>query len=469
MPRLAKNVARAIAWERGRLLYKLNPSQKKMDAAYRGSKGKIFVANCSRRIGKTFWVCCKAIETALNCPNPYPRIVLAAATKIDLKRFILPAFEQILVDCPPDMKPVWKASEAKFTFPENKAEIHLIGLDKRPDAGRGQHCDLYIFEEARDISRMSYIYSSVVSPMLITRPGARTIVSSTPATSPAHPFQSFCERAQFDNSYVEITIDDNTMLTAEQKAEALAECLTESDKLREYYCKHVVDENLAITHEWKAEYEKDIERPGNFKYMHRYVGMDLGTKIDLTALIFGYYDRKLDKIIIEDEAEMTGPAMTTSGLKALIEDKEKEMWPEMGKPYRRVSDNDNPLLLQTLSIEHQLYFVSTGKDELKAMVDFLRILIKQGKIIVSPKCKKLLGCLRYAIWDKHRKAFGRSPVYGHFDHLAALMYLVRNVDFYTNPFPRLDPGITSDTHHIRVNEGIEDFEEILKFKKIFGL
>jgi hypothetical protein len=54
---------------------------------------------------------------------------------------------------------------------------------------------------------------------------------------------------------------------------------------------------------------------------------------------------------------------------------------------------------------------------------------------VSTRCKHLLGCLKYGVWDKNRKEFARSKAYGHYDHLAALIYLVRNLDRFTNPIP----------------------------------
>ena len=44
-------------------------------------------------------------------------------------------------------------------------------------------------------------------------------------------------------------------------------------------------------------------------------------------------------------------------------------------------------------------------------------------------------------------AFGRSKKYGHYDHLAALVYLVRGIDTNTNPIPKLYK-INEDTHWI---------------------
>src|SRR6185436_79701 len=118
-----------------------------------------------------------------------------------------------------------------------------------------------------------------------------------------------------------------------------------------------------------------------------------------------------------------------------IVSKEKQLWPDMPDPYRRVADNNNPLLIQDLGYIHGLYFVATTKDELHAMVNDLRRMIKEGRVKVHPRCKKLIGCMFSAVWDKERKKFDRSAQYGHFDHLAALMYLVRNLDQQRDNIP----------------------------------
>jgi hypothetical protein len=64
------------------------------------------------------------------------------------------------------------------------------------------------------------------------------------------------------------------------------------------------------------------------------------------------------------------------------------------------------------------------------------------------KCKMTRGCLKYGVWDekKHaRNVFAESSVYGHFDHLAALVYLIRCIDTVTNPIPA-EYGISPYTH-----------------------
>lgn len=439
MPKLKKEHARELLWERGDLRFKLHAGQSIIERAYRQADGPFFVANCSRRLGKTYWACVKAVETALTCKHSLPRIIYASATRLDLKNFVIPAFETILADCPDELRPVWRSSESKYVFPHNGAEILLVGLDKRPDGGRGNYCDLYVFEEAGFIQKLDYLYASVVYPMTITRPGSKILMASTPSMTPGHPFQEFCGHAQQTNSYAELTIYDNPLLTEEQIEAIKTEALRaggETTWLREYMCQHVIDENMAIIPEWHPRYELEVVRPTYYPACHRYVAMDLGVKNDFTAILYGYYDTNTGILWVEDEDQIKGPAMTTPLLAQMVKDKEKELWAGLDGPYRRVSDNDNPLLMQDLGHLHDLHFTPTGKDELHAMINDVRTLIRGNKVRVDPRCKQLIGCLRTAIFENHqRKKMGHSAVYGHYDHLAALIYLVRNLDRHPPKIP----------------------------------
>ena len=131
----------------------------------------------------------------------------------------------------------------------------------------------------------------------------------------------------------------------------------------------------------------------------------------------------------------------------LLKKREKELWLKDEKTgetlsvFKRPADNNDRIVLNDIGSLHGLYFFPTKKaDSLEAMVNEVRLFISAGKLKVSPSCTQLLGCLKYGIWDKNRKAFERSEVYGHYDAFAALMYLIRNLDLQTNPIPPLKGG-----------------------------
>jgi hypothetical protein len=190
--------------------------------------------------------------------------------------------------------------------------------------------------------------------------------------------------------------------------------------------------------------------------------MDLGVVDDKTALLLGYYDFKQAKLIVENEFTIKGPALTTEILKAALLDKEKETFKDL-KPYRRISDNNNPMLIQDLGLIHGIHFNPTNKDELNAMVNEVRMFVAAGRLIVNPRCRELIGCLSTGIWDRQRRGFDRSKAYGHYDCLAALVYLIRNLDQNTNPIPA-DYGLTPDYH---IPPDLMRDRSVTEIKKLF--
>jgi hypothetical protein len=102
--------------------------------------------------------------------------------------------------------------------------------------------------------------------------------------------------------------------------------------------------------------------------------------------------------------------------------------------YKRVSDVDLRLVTD-LNELHQLRFVTTRKDNREAAINELRIRIQNKRIEIHPRCKNTIAHLDHAIWNKARTQFDRSGKFGHFDALAALVYLDRNVDRNRNPMP----------------------------------
>lgn len=442
-----------LLWHRNELSFKFHSGQVVIDEAYRKVKAKLFVANCSRRFGKTYWIVIECIRVARS--KERARVKIATAFLTDLEDFIIPAFQAVLDDCPESMQPIWKESKKKYTF-SNGSEIQLIGLDRKPNGGRGNYCDLYVFDEAAYIKNVSYIYSSVVVPMTMYRDGARVIMISTPPKSPDHDFKEFCLKAKNENAYVELDIFKNPMVTPKIIDEYKKECLTDTDWLREYMCQFVTDKTSALIPEMN-DYNYSISKDEkNYHYFHKYVAMDLGVK-DLNVTLFGHYDFLRAKLCIERELVMNGPDMTTPKLKKSIEDVENELW-DGAEPYKRVADNNNPLLLLDLGSIHNMFFHSTSKDSLHAMVNQLRVWFAQGRIEIDESCAVLINSLKFGIWNDNRSEFGRSKTLGHFDAVAAIMYMVRNIDEHTNPIPL---KIGFDQVYDDINESKEVYRKLV--------
>lgn len=446
-------------WRRGRLDYKLHDGQKIIRQSYRTNTQQLYVGECARQFGKSFLLVVEAIEFAVK--HKRARIKYATAFLTDLEEFILPAFEFILDDCPRKMRPRYKSQKSKYIFP-NKSEIKLVGLDRKPNGLRGNAIDLIILDEAGFMSRLDYLYKSVIMPATTHRPNCRILVFSTPPETPAHEFLDYVQKAKLAGGHCKFTIYDNPMIDETTIARLMQEAGGPQSTTwrREYLCEHIMDDNLAIISDWLTSYIQDVKRDIYYSHYHKYQAMDLGVK-HFTASIFGYYDFLKAKLIIEDEFIINGPTMNTKILQANLKNKELALWSGVSfksdlaiiskdedvdkidalhldknpKVFMRVSDNNNLLLLQDLSFLHKLHFVPTDKGPLAEMVNTARIMVRSGQVIVHPRCKFLAGSLEYGVWDKHRREFAESKVYGHFDTLAALIYLIRNLNKSTNPIP----------------------------------
>ncbi|WP_374028326.1 terminase large subunit domain-containing protein [Bdellovibrio bacteriovorus] len=431
-------------WMRGNLGWKLHKAQKVIDKNFKEAKNQLFVGNCSRQFGKSFWAVCKAVEQAIKVPKS--QIRYGAAFQSDLVDFIIPAFEKVMEDCPPAIKGKYKSQGSSFNFP-NGSKIKLVGLDKNPNGLRGNTLDLIVLDECGFVANLDYIYKSVIIPATTHRPNAKIILISTPPSTPAHAFVDYCQRAEAEGGYACFTIYDNPMIDEATIQRLMKESGGDNATTwkREYLCQFVTDSDSSIIPEWDDKYIQEVPKDAFYPFYHRYVGMDLGVK-DFTAVIFGYYDFTKATLIIEDELVLNGPSLNTEILKESIVTKEQSLWASK-QPYRRISDNNNLMLLNDLTTLHNLTFMPTNKDTLEAMINEVRLMVQAGRIIISPKCKLTVGSLKYGVWDSKRTGFARSTTYGHFDCLAALIYLVRNLDKYTNPIPP-GYGTAPETHWV---------------------
>lgn len=403
-----------------------------MKAALHDSRALKFIFNCSRRLGKSFLLCADAIETGLKEQNAPLRF--GAPTQKMMRKILLPIFKTITRDAPSGLRPVWKASEQMWVFPSTASELTIAGCSNGHEENlRGLAARKAYLDEAGRIKNLAYVVNDILMPQLLTT-GGRLIMASTPPKTPAHDFVKMCAAAELKGDYMKLPIHAagyDKKLIRQFMEEAGGSAST--TWRREYLCEFVVDEQFAIAPEWLPEYEREHPRTDLFKFWDKYDAMDIGTR-DKTAVLFAYYDFLAAKIIVEDEFIINGPKMTTKLVASGILEKEKLTFG--AHPVKlRIADNNNKILLNDLGSLHALHFAATSKDTLEAMVNELRLWIGAGRILVNPRCRNLIGCLRYGVFDDKRKKFERLEEYGHFDALAALIYLVRNVDAHHNPVP----------------------------------
>lgn len=463
---LNKSRAIELAWQRGLLEYKLYSHQLPLfhdlwNAIHNPHCLK-YALNCSRRWGKTTILCLIATVYAIKYPNS--QIRFAAPTQKTLKKILTPIFKWIISDAPRSLRPRYMSQDQVWAFP-NGSEIHTAGTDNgHYESLRGTTSHLNIIDEAGFCDELDYILRSVLMPQTLTT-GGTTLMASTPSKTPAHDWYGIAMECEAAGHYRCYDIYDNKTLdqsTIDKFAKESGGYNSSTFK-REYLCQFIVDQELQIIPEWNSDYIVNTIPDEYRKYYHNYVSMDLGVK-DFTAVLFGYYDFRRAKMIVTDELTMAGAAMTTLTLKDAIIEKERDNFGNL-PVYRRVADNNNLLLLQDLGSMHQIHFAPTNKDSLDAMVNEVRMFVNEGRLHVDPKCTMLIGCLKYGIWDAKHKEFGRATVYRHFDHLASLIYMIRNLDQSTNPIPSTH-FYNINTHHIgSIGTQRHELEKLVGFRR----
>lgn len=438
--KITKKDAIDTLWRRAILHWKLDKNQLEMYDFSINKPDRIIIIGSSRQLGKSYYLTVLAIETCLK--KPYQIVKFIAPKVKDIKRIITPLVREVMADCPPELKPSYHSQDHIFKFP-NGSEIQLAGTDNgHAESIRGNKAHLCIIDEAGFCDDLDYIVNSILIPTTTTTKG-KIIMASTPSKTPDHPFMNFLKHAESEGRFIKKTIYDNPRLTLddiEGIANALPGGKDGTDFKREYLVEMIVSEDDAIVPEFNKELEAKIIKPWTRPpYYDSYIAMDIGST-DLTVALFAYYDFLTGKVIIEDEVVLSGKKMLTDSLAEQIKQKEAQLWthPQTGSiktPYMRVADNNNPTLLNDLTIKHQITFIPTLKDNAEAALNNMRMLLKSERIIIDPRCKTLIYHLRSAIWNKARTSYARSADHGHYDAVDALKYLCRNINFNKNPFP----------------------------------
>lgn len=479
--------ARAKLWRMGNIEWKFDITQRQLYEFAKTVTGKILVINCSRRLGKSYLLTAMAIQQCLSKPKSIVKFLQPEKGMVTTN--IQPLMEEILQDCPSDVRPVFKTQNKIYYFPHNGSQIQLAGTDGgNAENLRGGNSDLCIIDEAAFVkAKLGYIIRSILMPTtLLTR--GKIVLSSTSPTDPDNEFAKYMEKAEKDGTLMKKTIYDaledqkgliNPRITPEYVQEQINEYpggIANDEFRREYLCEIIRDGDNSVLPEFNAEImtETVIEWPRP-AFCDKYVSMDIGFK-DLTVALFAYYDFENAVVVIEDELVMNGYKMTTDKLAEGLRKKEVDLWTnkmsnELERPYKRISDN-NYIVLNDLQQLHGLTFIPTNKDDKDAAVNNTRMMITNHQIIIHPRCKTLIHHMKHASWDKNRKKFTRSVDGAHYDAVDSLLYLIRNIDKNKNPYPKgyrfkkyADRGEYFINPYHKETTGHEQFKNLFKPRK----
>lgn len=441
MSKLSKEDAKKELWRRGVLSWKLDSSQKELYNLFYNSNHRVQTWLLARRSGKTYTLCVLALEQCIKVPNSI--VKFASPTKLQITTIIRPLLKKILSDCPDELKPEFRGKDFIYYFP-NGSEIQLAGTDSgHAEKLRGGDSHICIVDEAGSCSGLENVVKSILLPTTLITNG-KVLLAGTPPPEPDHDFIKFIEEADLRGSLVKKTVYDNPRISKEQLDELIKELggLESDAAKRELLCMLIKDANTCVIPEMTDELAKRIVKEWpKPPFFDAYIGMDLGF-VDLTVVVFGYYDFRAAKIIIEDELVMKGSDLQLPEFIKKIKQIEQNLWlnpltNEM-KDVKRVSDI-NYIVMKEISraSNGEITFEAAKKDDNEAAINKMRVLLNSEQVIIHPRCQTLIRHLKNVKWKSltNKNVFARSPDDGHYDAVEALKYLIRSINFNKNPYP----------------------------------
>lgn len=401
-----------------------------------------YVIDAARQFGKSFCMFLVAVELCLRKRRTTQ--VFIGPLKSQVNEIINGnTYAVIFATCPAALQPTI-GPDSSLTFP-NGSRIRLAGSDnKNYENLRGGAANTIFIDEAGYLADLTTGVLPTVGPMTKTT-GGKVVFASTPPEHLDHDYYEVLadhEEQQLVSTY---TIWDDTSLTSQQLEKIVHQCKGRHTTLfqREYECARIADREKQIIPELTKDFAPSLllSEPPSFDnddlwpYLQRYVVADWGGK-DHTSILFAHYNHLLRAIIIEDHLEFKGSEITTNVIAQETIKKVSALWPGVKVKPRYYCDNNAPLIQQSM-VRAGLPFAPTSKARLVEMVQKVRNFIEEGRIKFCPAAEYVLDCCQAAHWARRAAEFASSKTYGHYDALAAMVYLVRNVDEVQDPVPGL--------------------------------
>lgn len=361
-----------------------------------------------------------------------------APVETGLADYIEPIIGVVFADCPQDLLPRFK--DRTLVFP-NGSRVVFNGCNMRQYRYmRGQKLALATVDEMAEVDDLESAVDDVLFPAVWDSHG-EMVLSGTPPVipSPDHPVMRYVEVAKQNDSYWHATVYD-AGYTDEEIAEACREVgIDGKDSARfkrEFMAEFIRDESSVIVPEFKESVHVcEIPRPVYYDELYKASGADLGVA-DKTVALFAYYDFPKAKIVIQREFFISGADVRTDIFAAKYREAIASLgWTNTSR-IQHWSDNSNLMLLNDLSMLHDIHINPTDKEQKGEWLNKVRILFGEGRILIDSSCVLLIATLHGAFWkDPMKKDYGRTQALGHMDALDALIYLVRNIRTEVNPFP----------------------------------
>lgn len=471
------------AWERGRShQLHLDVGQAKWTADF-DAASDFGVWMIARQRGKSFAALFADVMFCQRTKGAIARYL--GQTKESAQAIAGPTLDQIFALCPDKSLLPWPYNKNgslgdnyELHWPHNGASLTISGTDNESfRRQRGPRSHRITFDEAAFYAKLEEVEGALLPSLQTT--GGKPLYLSTPPLSPGHPFVARYRAAQAAGTAKHETIHQNPRLTeADVMAIArregvrlgmsLEELLASTYWRREYLAEIVVEESRAAVPAWTDEVALECTREwGRPSHFHGYTAHDWGGyEGDPHAALFGYLDFKASKLIIQDESEVRG--VDTRRLTEIWKAKEVALWGERSwdgtlwgageferntkelpdflkkaladsksqQPYLRVCDNDEQLQGDMMSMGYAMF--ASRKDDKHLAVDALNVLVRERRIIIHPRCRRLLEQLRTALWNRTRSEWERTAK-DHSDLVDCAVYMARNIFWNSSPFPAPKP------------------------------
>ena len=481
------------AWQTGYFLEeRLDPLQLEIDQIITNLKPRTreFLL-LARKIGKTYGLLAYADKMARRNKNWIIRF--AYPTETQGKTIILPIFNELQENCPPDLKWVNREAQEKcWILPHTGSRLYLAGTDSadQVDRLRGPRAHLIVLDELPTFKgNLTFLINSVLWPQVMTT-GGHIIMSGTPPRTMDHESCIIIDQMRKKGRLITRTIFDNPRLSPETIRviceEANPEASSEEvdaimkgektgspDWEREFLVKMVTDENVRVVPEFKElEHVGTCEAP---RFTHRFVFLDPGHVKDFFAAVFVVLDFANQRLLVLRE-HLSKRKATDEILQELKKIETELKWGPDDNVLRFMDSTSQQQCTDFNSKGYytQLAVKSPGKS---GVVIEMRNRFNADQLIVSPLCKNLIAQLRDGAWkDTAKDDFERTTNLGHLDALDALaqgcMTLQALGKWHQNPAPK---GVYQDPSGYHVNKVIQladrrGEKQIQKaFRKVFSI
>jgi hypothetical protein len=489
------------------------------------STDRWYYLDCARRTGKDFVCSVLVAETIMRERAPRRarriRIAYAASTQDSVKDLLVPNLLAVFEDCPPELLPAeikeatFTKSADRLTFPWGSLVV-MVGMDLHPDRLRGPDTFAAVYSECAFYADLDGTVIDVMMPMFQTEPEGWWVLNTTPSKSSEHDTEvTWLPLAIAEERHFHATMDDNQRITDATKADQirLFGGRASTRCRRELYAEHVTEQTDMVIPEWIDAQATCVREFSRRDWLDCYASLDPGI-VHFCASQQAFYDFETATLFIE--GDFAAPGLNTWDVAVRLWAREWQLWglpPTKPKrvgdaeweaaleeikgyfyddlpiqpvarrwtgtdiklqPARRVSDTDLRLIAD-LSNEHALTFAPARKDDLEAAINGLRLRVAAGKVVVHPRATWTRAHLN-AVWNKQRTKFAEGvtvdPQTGqkrkhHFDALASLIYLDREVNRTRNPIPPEHVFMDRAQHHVPVLEPLAS-QPTKTLQQVFG-